>query len=187
MHVTRYILHTIHGSISQLQAHQAACWSCPVVAPFWTGYSPNILQQESCEIDNLSTQLPPISYFSQISLPGLSGRYILRMWRVWILNSSHLCDLYLNSSCLCSHLCNHPVKISLADTLLLSCIARERLGQWSVVALIGSLVPAQQEERTPVVSVHTYKEISQFTLMLLLLMLLNCGTASWQAHQCHCS
>jgi len=25
---------------STLQAHQAACWSCPVVAPFCTGYSP---------------------------------------------------------------------------------------------------------------------------------------------------
>jgi len=47
-------------------------------------------------------------------------------------------------------------------------------------------VPAQQEERTPVVSAHTYKRyILQLTLLLLLLV--NCGTASWQAHQCQYS
>jgi len=30
---------------STLQAHQAACWSCPVVAPFCTGYSPACPEQ----------------------------------------------------------------------------------------------------------------------------------------------
>ena len=56
---------------------------------------------------------------------------------------------------------------------------------YTVCLLLGLLVSALQEVRTPGVSVHTYSDIWQFTLLLLLL--LSCGTAEWQAHQSQCS
>jgi len=42
IYVSRYIDPTYHPwwYFVKLQAHQAACWTCPVVAPFCTGYSP---------------------------------------------------------------------------------------------------------------------------------------------------
>ena len=92
MHVTRYVLCTIHSSISQ---------SCKLIEQpvdlvllllhFGLDIlqlvlnTPqlllNCLQQESCEQENLTSQLPPITCF-WISLPGFSSRYLLRMWMV---------------------------------------------------------------------------------------------------------
>ena len=79
----------------------------------------NSLQQESCEEVNLTSQLPP--------MPRVYHRFL-----TWVIQQEPLenvdggilpgVELPLNSSCLCSHLCNHSVKFSLADTLLLSCI-----------------------------------------------------------------
>jgi len=93
-------------------------------------------QQESCEEENLTTQLPP--------MPCVYNRFF-----TWIIqqepfenvNSSILpgVELTLNSSCLCSN----TVKLSFADTLLLSCVAQERLESQSVVcSYVGTLEPA---------------------------------------------
>ena len=135
MHVTRYVLCTIHSSISQ---------SCKLIEQpvdlvllllhFGLGIlqlvlnTPqlvlNCLQQESCEQENLTSQLPPITCF-----------YFYQNFLTWVLQQKPLenmdggilpgVELMLNGS----YLCDHTVKISLADTLLLCCVTWKRLGQ----------------------------------------------------------
>ena len=134
MHVTRYVLCTIHSSISQ---------SCKLIEQpvdlvllllhFGLDIlqlvlnTPqlllNCLQQESCEQENLTSQLPPITcfYFYQISLPVFSSRNLLRIWMV------AFCQVL--SSLSTAAICVTTVKITLADTLLLCCVAWKRLGQ----------------------------------------------------------
>ena len=108
----------------KLQAHQEACWSCPVVAPFWTGYSPACPEHspacpEQSPAGELRAREPHITTTTnalclpQIFLPGLSSRNLLRMWMVafcqvlsslWTAAvSAAICVTTLSNSALLTH------------------------------------------------------------------------------------
>ena len=63
-------------------------------------------------------------------------------------------ELTLNSSCLCSH----TVKLGFADTLLLSCVAQERLETKSVVALM--YVHCHNKKNASCLSTHMQRYLS---------------------------
>ena len=106
----------------KLQAHQAACWSCPVVAPFCTANSPACPEQSPA--GELWARESYITTTTNVRAMTDFCTWIIQQEPLWNVNSSILpgIELSLNSSCLCSHLCNHSVKFSLADTLLFSCV-----------------------------------------------------------------
>ena len=109
---------------AKLHAYQAACWSCPVVAPFCTGYSPACPEHSpACPEQSLAGELwareshittaTNALCLSRISLPGLSTRNLWRIWMVafcqvlsslWTASvSAAICATTLSNSALLTH------------------------------------------------------------------------------------
>ena len=112
-----FILRTIHGGISQ----RCKLIKQPVglVLHFVVDNLQlvlNSLQQESCEWENLLTQLPCTNVYSRFDFLT----WVLQQEPFENVNGGILpgVELTLNSSCPCSH----NVKLGFVDTLLLSCV-----------------------------------------------------------------